>query len=319
MFPAADGTISVLPDRGGIAPDRSIPVADTLQPGERVTSVLPDWQGRYWYVGNRGTVGVVRAEGGPAQGAATGRRHHRELVRRDPRRGVCRHGFGVVPAGRRPRSGPQVRWRTTYDAGTRQKPGQTSRATGTTRQSSPTAATWRSPTTTIHAESGGGRHRRRLGDVCSGEVFTADRSATENSLIAVGDLLVVENNYGYAPPITATSAGNTSVGGLAAIDVDPARAGAESSGRTTTSSSPRWSPRQPPQGTSCSRTRSRRTLGRRCLVLHRRPAGYGRDRVDPVGRHGNTLQQPLRGRVLVAVGGFPGGHRQLGLVVLRDR
>lgn len=221
VFPAADGTISVLRTAGGIAPDRSIPVADTLQPGERVTSVLPDWQGRYWYVGNRGTVGVVRAEGGPTRAL----RLDGDTIENSF--AVTRDGvyvatgsalFRLVAA---PDRAPQVRWRTTYDAGTRQKPGQTSRATGTT----PTVfADGRYVAITDNHDP---RMRVVVADTadgsvtCAQEVFTADRSATENSLIAVGDLLVVENNYGYAPPITATSAGNTSVGGLAAIDVDP--------------------------------------------------------------------------------------------------
>jgi hypothetical protein len=33
--------------------------------------------------------------------------------------------------------------------------------------------------------------------VCETPVFTAGASATENSLIAVNDSLIVENNYGY--------------------------------------------------------------------------------------------------------------------------
>lgn len=220
VFPAADGTISVLRTVGGIAPERSVPVGTTLQPGERVTSVLPDWRGRYWYVGNRGTVGVVAADGGqPRAIVLDGDTIENSFA-------VTRDGVYVATGAalfrlEAPDGGaPRVRWRTAYDAGTRLKPGQTSRATGTT----PTVfADGRLVAITDNHDP---RMRVVVADTrdgsvtCTQEVFAPDRSATENSLIAAGHTLVVENNYGYAPAITSTTAGNTSVGGLAAIEVD---------------------------------------------------------------------------------------------------
>jgi outer membrane protein assembly factor BamB len=48
-------------------------------------------------------------------------------------------------------------------------------------------------------------------------VFTPGASATENSLIAIDDTIVVENNYGYAPAVTSTMAGRSTQPGVAAI------------------------------------------------------------------------------------------------------
>ena len=59
---------------------------------------------------------------------------------------------------------------------------------------------------------------RRTGRlVCQVPVFADGASATENSLIALDDTLVVENNYGYQPPVTSVMAGRTTTPGLAAI------------------------------------------------------------------------------------------------------
>ena len=45
--------------------------------------------------------------------------------------------------------------------------------------------------------------RGRQRAVCRMPVFPRGAGATENSLIGTGRSLVVENNYGYRPPVTA--------------------------------------------------------------------------------------------------------------------
>jgi hypothetical protein len=49
------------------------------------------------------------------------------------------------------------------------------------------------------------RGQRRI--VCEQPVFRKGASATENSIIATGRSMIVENNYGYFPPPDATSNG----------------------------------------------------------------------------------------------------------------
>ncbi len=221
VFPAAGGVITVLDTADGIALAEQIQVGDTLAEGEKVTSVLPDWQDRYWYVGSKGTVGVVAAKDGiPRAVNLSGESIENSFA-------VTEDGIFVVTGAAayrlsaQPTEAPSVDWRTPYDVGTRQKPGQTSRASGTT----PTVfAGGRLVAYTDNADprmnvvvatTDTGRQ------TCLQPVFADGVSASENSIIAAGTTLVVENNYGYRPAITSTSGGHSTTPGLAAIDVDP--------------------------------------------------------------------------------------------------
>ena len=52
-------------------------------------------------------------------------------------------------------------------------------------------------------------------------MFSADESASDNSLVAVGEAsIVVENNYGYDSPLS-TTLGRTTPGGFARVDAVP--------------------------------------------------------------------------------------------------
>lgn len=212
VFPAQGGVLQILSpvDLREIA---SIDVSATLQADEQVTSVMPDWSGNYWYVGSLGTVGIVR-DRTPEVLALQGEDIENSFA-------VAEDGVFVVTGSAlyRLQAGetgpPTISWRTEYDRGEARKPGQTSRASGTT----PTLfADWgvaitdnADPMNVVVAD-------RRTGQiVCQEPVFSAGSSATENSLIAIDDSLIVENNYGYAPAVSATMAGRTTTSGMAAI------------------------------------------------------------------------------------------------------
>lgn len=221
VFPDSTGVITVLSaeDDELRTVDR-IDVSGALQDGERITSLAPDWQRRIWFVGNRGTVGLVSSTGAPRTLTLAGEDIENSLA-------VTEQGALVVTGAalyllRADDDGrPSVAWRTPYDTGSRQKPGQTSRASGTT----PTVfhegrhvAIADNADPTMHVAV----FRTSDGvQTCAVPVFAAGRSATENSLVALGDTLVVENNYGYAPAVTATSGGHTTEPGLAGVRVDP--------------------------------------------------------------------------------------------------
>ena len=70
-------------------------------------------------------------------------------------------------------------------------------------------------------------------------VFRRGRSATDNSLIAFGRAIVVENNYGYTgpqqtPPSTSPTRNSpTTVPGVTRIDVDYAHGGCRTAWRNT--------------------------------------------------------------------------------------
>ena len=65
-------------------------------------------------------------------------------------------------------------------------------------------------------------------------MFEKGASATENSLLAAGRSLVVENNYGYQDPFGPNS-GAVTQPGFARVDINKTARAARRSGRTTTS------------------------------------------------------------------------------------
>ena len=228
VLATSDGAIRVVairdtPDGVALVPDGEIAVASTLQPGEKVTSVLPDWQGRYWYVGARGSVGVADPRSGRAEAIQLGGEsiENSFAVTRDAVYVVT--GAALYRIDATADGAPRVVWREPYDTGTRRKPGQTSTASGTT----PTVfAGGELVAITDNAEPRLNVVVMRTGreasprTLCRVPVFDDGHSATENSLIAVGDSLVVENNDGYDPPITSTVGGATTWPGLARVTVD---------------------------------------------------------------------------------------------------
>ena len=115
---------------------------------------------------------------------------------------------------------PEVVWQREYDHGSQQKPGQLSAGSGTTPTLLPSGLV----AITDNADS---QMHVQFYDaldgslVCQAAVFGKDESASDNSLVAVGDAsVVVENNYGYEAPWT-TMAGRATPGGLARVDADP--------------------------------------------------------------------------------------------------
>lgn len=202
-------------------------VADRLQAGEQITSALPDASGALWFVGQRGTVGLLDTATGVAS----------SIVLLDPASAVVdiENSFAVDEDGgayvitsaelvRLEAAGgaPQVTWRVSYDRGERRKPGQTSRASGTT----PTI--FRGGDFVAVTDNAEPRMNVVVVDTrdavpqvhCQVPVFADGESATDNSLIAMGDAIFVENNYGYA--LLSVAGGRTSVPGLARIDVSDA-------------------------------------------------------------------------------------------------
>src|SRR3954466_10648516 len=55
--------------------------------------------------------------------------------------------------------------------------------------------------------------------VCQQPVFRKGAGDTENSIIATGRSMIVENNYGYAPPPGATSNGKTTKPGVERVEI----------------------------------------------------------------------------------------------------
>jgi len=217
------GGVIARSDARTLDPMDAFNVTSALLPGEGITSVIPAWDGSLWFVGREGTVGLLDPERGEAQSLVAGPGGAPVDIE---------NSFAVVEQGALVVTGaelllvsavdgsPRISWRAPYDRGERRKPGQTSRASGTT----PTVfgPDGRYVAITDNADP---RMHVVVFDIsgpesvehCSVPVFPDSRSATENSLIALGDALFVESNYGYT--VTAVAGGHTTTPGLARIDV----------------------------------------------------------------------------------------------------
>jgi hypothetical protein len=200
----------------------------TRETGEldKLTAVLPDFHGNYWFSTRHGRVGVV---------SATREVHVLTLPREQLQNAfsVALDGVYVVSDHALYRfqldmhGAPSIVWREPYDRGTRRKLGQINQGSGTT------------PTLLGHhyvaiADNAEPRmnvlvFRRDRSDerlVCKTPVFAPGQSATENTLIGYGRSLIVENNAGY-DIFRTMRRGKTSAPGIARIDLRPDDSGCE--------------------------------------------------------------------------------------------
>ncbi len=186
--------------------------------GDSIVSALPDWSGRLWFASVEGTVGWVDPATGAIASTDLGERIHNSFAIDET------GGVFIVTNGalyRFEADGSEVRtvWRRPYPNIGETKPGQTQAGSGTT----PTLIAKRHVAITDNGDPmsvavyrRGAKSRGRK--VCSRRVFDAGASATDQSLIAAGRSLVVENNYGYGGPL-AVQGGATTTPGLERIDV----------------------------------------------------------------------------------------------------
>lgn len=188
-------------------------------PGEDcLIALMPDWAGRIWFVTSGGRVGAVDPASGAAKTLALPGERIANSFAVDETGGVfvvsdhALYRFDADETG-----APGITWRQVYDRGSRRKPGQLTQGSGTT----PTLIGGERVAITDNAdprmnvlvfERGEGQ------PVCSAPVFAPGAGATENSLVAVGNSLLVENNYGYTGP-GSTLRGGLTEPGVARVDV----------------------------------------------------------------------------------------------------
>ncbi|MFJ6695353.1 hypothetical protein ACIQM4_04680 [Streptomyces sp. NPDC091272] len=190
-----------------------------------VTSVMPDWAGRIWWVTRQGRVGTVE----PGTGAIRSVRLTGEEIQNSF--SIADDGVSIVTdhalySFRTEADGtPRAVWRQVYDRGTGTKPGSVNQGSGTTpdlfgsngkKYVAITDNADDRMNVLVYRREDGVPDSQRL--VCKVPVFTAGASTTDNSLISWGNSLVVENNYGYEN-ITSLTFGRTVVGGVSRVDV----------------------------------------------------------------------------------------------------
>ena len=222
VIATTDRHITVVADLGTrFVKQRSYDVTSAVPSDDCLIALMPDWSGRIWFESGNGVVGTVD----PVSGAVHSMQLTGEIIDNsfavDETGGVfivsdhAMYRFDAAPDGT-----PVVTWRQPYDRGSQKKPGQLAQGSGTT----PTlvgpdlvAITDNAdPRMNVLVYQRGKDSGGQL--VCGAPVFGAGASDTENSLVAVGNSLLVENNYGYKDP-TSTLGGRTTTPGIAKVDV----------------------------------------------------------------------------------------------------
>lgn len=195
-----------------------------------IVSILPDWNGLLWFVTQEGVVGILN-EGAPPKtfslthmdGSVTVSEGIHNSFAVDETGGVyIVSDYAIYRFDADADGNPTVTWREEYDRGTRQKPGQFVQGSGTT----PTLIGRDYLTITDNAEPRMNvlvykRRKEVTGSrlLCQVPVFRDGASATENSLIAFGNSIIVENNYGYTKAVDFI--GKMSEPGVTRIDFFP--------------------------------------------------------------------------------------------------
>ena len=206
-----------------------------------MTSALPDFKGRIWFVSKRGgKVGMLDPKLRRVRALRLGEEIENSFaVDRDAVYIVSDKRMYRFSAGRD--GTPRVDWKVTYRNSGIVKPSQVDAGSGTT----PTIMKGGYVAITDNADPMNvvvyrtarrlrrGRHRV----VCQVPVFRQGASATENSLITAGHSLLVENNYGYQDPFGPT-AGAITEPGFARVDVRPGGRGCRLVWTNTTERAP---------------------------------------------------------------------------------
>jgi hypothetical protein len=199
---------------------------------DAVSSIMPDHDGRYWWVTRNGRVGTTTADLATVRVRALGEEIQNSFsVASDGVYVVSDTAmYGLVAAAD---GAPVVRWRATYDRGSGTKPGSINQGSGTT----PTLLDDGDDRYVAITDNADDRmnvvvYRRDPADatevtpVCTVPVFTAGASTTDNSLVGVGRTMIVENNFGYRNFLSLLF-GGTVPGGITRVDVRPDGSGCD--------------------------------------------------------------------------------------------
>ena len=212
--------LAVAPDGRAITKVGDYDLSGVLAPDERISSALPDFKGRIWFVSKRnGKVGILDPRTRRVRSCASARTSrtrspstatpstssqppHVPLQR--PQRQAARRLEGPLPELRRRQARPGRR-RLGHHADDHER-----RLRRDHRQ--------RGPDERRRLPEGEATPAGRRRVVCEVPVFDAGASATENSLITARRSLFVENNYGYQDPF-GPSSGALTTPGFARVDV----------------------------------------------------------------------------------------------------
>jgi hypothetical protein len=205
---------------GALALQSDYDLSGAVPAGDKIISALPDFGGRIWFVSAAGVVGTLSPATGAVRSRALGEKIGNSFAVDDDG-GVyvvtdrALYRFDAASDG-----SPRTTWQQPYRNSGQAKPGQTQRGSGTT----PTVMAGGRLAITDNADPMNVVVYRRAARVsrprriCEQPVFRRGASATDQSLIAARNSLVVENNYGYSGPAAVMNGASTEPG-LERIDV----------------------------------------------------------------------------------------------------
>jgi hypothetical protein len=184
---------------------------------DKITTVMPDHQGRYWWTTRRGRLGTLDPESGKVSVIRLKDEEIQNALAMDSRAVYvlsdhAQYAFAADKGGK-----PVQLWRTAYDRGTTRKIGSINQGSGTT----PTllGEKW-----ITFADNADGRInivvlRRSDGSrICAEPVFQEGASATDNSMIGWGRSIILENNAGFTSAYEQKD-WNAVAGGVVRVDV----------------------------------------------------------------------------------------------------
>ncbi len=231
--------IAQTPDGSGFKQVGDYDLSHVLRATEKITSALPDSHGLLWFVARRdGVVGTLNFATRAVRVIRLGHGARGEI---ENSFATDQHGGVYIATNRQlyrfasgRRGAPEITWHVRYPNSYEHKPGQVDDGTGTT----PTVMQGGYVNITDNADPmdvvvyrtqlDPTRRVRRQGHwwavhlprtVCKVPVFSRGASADENSLIAAGRSMIVENNYGYTGP-PAVGGGGLTRAGFARVDID---------------------------------------------------------------------------------------------------
>lgn len=210
--------------------DESMDVSSALHHAghaDHMTAVMPDWQGHYWFCGRYGTVGVVDPGQAPKFIVLPGEEIENSFaVGPDGVYIVSDHALYRMERGEG--GAPHVVWRAPYDRGTHRKVGQINQGSGTTPSllGDKYVAIADNAEPRMRAVVYRRDSREGARPICEVPLFQPHASATENSIIAYGSSLIVENNSGYDLFLSMRH-DRTSAPGVARVDIRPDESGCD--------------------------------------------------------------------------------------------
>jgi len=214
--------LQVSDDGTRVTPLHDYDLTSALGSDERITSALPDFRGRLWFVSKKGgKVGIFYPRSKRIRFTRLGDEIENSFT--VDRRGVYivddshMYRFWARRGGR-----PRVQWKAKYSDSGIVKPGQVDAGSGTTptiMKGGYVAITDNAdPMNVVVYRKAVRLKRGKRRKVCQVPVFDQGSSATENSLLTNNRSLYVENNYGYQDPFGPNS-GALTAPGFARVDV----------------------------------------------------------------------------------------------------